>query len=205
VFADGPVEGKTVLVTGGAGAAGFYAIQFAKHGGARVIATVSNDAQAQVARRAGADFVVNWRSEDVVARAAELTGAPSERSIDRIVEVAFGTNLDTSLRMLKPSGVIAAYSSDQIPEPVLPFWPLPLLDATVRFVLVFAMSTQAREEAVEFITDAARDGCSSTISHKRFRWSRSPKHMSWSRRAVPAEGCSLSSLETGSAREAAEL
>jgi len=66
LFADGPIAGKTVLVTGGAGAVGHYAVQLAKWGGARVIATVSSAAKAEQARLAGADLVVNYRTEDVV-------------------------------------------------------------------------------------------------------------------------------------------
>jgi NADPH:quinone reductase len=158
VFADGPIEGKTVLITGGAGAVGFYAIQFAKQAGARVIATVSNEEQAQTARRAGADLAINWRTEDVVARVAQCAGSGNERSVDRIVEVAFGANLDLSLQMLKPNGVIAAYSSDAMPEPVLPFWSMVTLDATVRFVLVYVMSRTAHEKAIEYINAAATEG-----------------------------------------------
>src|ERR1700755_1182668 len=68
LFADGPVTGKTVLVTGGAGAVGHYAVQLAKWGGAQVIATVSSDAKAEHARLGGADLIVNYKGEDVVAR-----------------------------------------------------------------------------------------------------------------------------------------
>ena len=156
VFADGPVAGKTVLVTGGAGAVGFYAIQFARHGGARVIASVGDGTQAEIARRAGAHLVIDRRGQDVVAEAALFAGG--EQSVDRIVEVAFGANLDASLRMLKPNGVIAAYSSDSEPEPSLPFWPLVRLDATIRFVLVYAMSREAHDEAVAYINQAASEG-----------------------------------------------
>ncbi len=158
VFADGPVEGKTVLVTGGAGAVGFYAIQFARHSGARVIATVSNDEQAQAASRAGAHLVVNRNAADLVDRIAAFAGGTGPRSVDRIVEVAFGANLATSLQLLRPNGVIAAYSSDAEPEPALPFWPLVMLDATVRFVLVYAMTRQAHEEAAAAITEALCEG-----------------------------------------------
>ena len=42
VFADGPVAGQTVLVQGGAGAVGHYAIELAKWGGAQVVTTVSD-------------------------------------------------------------------------------------------------------------------------------------------------------------------
>src|SRR6516225_9780373 len=68
LFADGPINGQTVLVTGGAGAVGHYAVQLAKWGGARVIATVSSQAKAEQALLAGADLVVNYRTEDVVEK-----------------------------------------------------------------------------------------------------------------------------------------
>lgn len=151
VFADGPVEGRTVLVTGGAGAVGFYAIQFARQGGARVIATVSNGDQARLARASGADQVVDRHDPELASRIGE-------RGVDRIVEVAFGANLATSLKVLKLNGVIATYSSDADPEPVLPYWPLVMLDATVRFVLVYAMTRAAHEEAIAAITAGLEAG-----------------------------------------------
>lgn len=156
VFADGPVEGRTVLVTGGAGAVGFYAVQFARLGGARVIATVGSEAQAELARAAGAEVVINRREADVAAAIAAACGA--ERAVDRIVEVAFGANLETSLKVLKPRGVIATYASDAEPEPKLPFWPLVGLDAAVRFVLVYVMGREAHEAAIAAVTDALRAG-----------------------------------------------
>ena len=151
VFADGPVEGKTVLVTGGAGAVGFYAIQFARNGGARVIATVGSAEQERIAREAGAELVVNRREGDVAKAIRAATGG-----VDRIVEVAFGANLATSVEVLNPNGAIAAYSSDE-PEPRLPFWPLVLLGATVRFVLVFA-AQQAHEDAIAGISAGLSEG-----------------------------------------------
>src|SRR6185295_8836602 len=54
IFTDGPVRGQTILVTGGAGGVGSTAIQLAVWGGARVLATVSSDDKAEVARAAGA-------------------------------------------------------------------------------------------------------------------------------------------------------
>ena len=50
LFADGPVAGKTVLVAGGAGAVGHFAIQLARHAGARVITTVSGPEKATLTR-----------------------------------------------------------------------------------------------------------------------------------------------------------
>lgn len=153
VFADGPVAGKTVLVTGAAGSVGFYAAQFARRGGARVVATVGSATQEAVARAAGAELVVNRREADV---AAQLKRAGI--GVDRIVDVAFGANLETSLAVLNPNGIIAAYASDAEPEPRLPFWPLVFLDATVRFVLVYTMTRQAHDEAVAAIGAGLAEG-----------------------------------------------
>src|SRR5215216_6647097 len=74
LFADGPIARKTVLVTGAAGGVGQYAVQLAKWGGATVIATVSSAEKAEQARAIGADHVINYRDEDVVARVQETTG-----------------------------------------------------------------------------------------------------------------------------------
>ena len=64
LFADGPVSGKTVLVAGGAGAVGHFAIQLGRWAGARVITTVSGPEKAELARQAGAEHVVNYRDPD---------------------------------------------------------------------------------------------------------------------------------------------
>lgn len=156
VLADGPVRDKTVLVQGGAGAVGFYAVQIAKLEGARVIATVSRDAQAAQARLAGADHVINYKREDVARRVREITGEDS--GLDRVIEVAFGVNLGTDVALLNVGGVIATYASDAVHEPTIPFWPMLAKDLTVRFVLVYAMSRQAHDEAATYITAALKDG-----------------------------------------------
>ena len=156
VFADGPVAGKVVLVSGGAGAVGRYAIQFAKQGGARVIATVSREAQARSVEAAGADLVLNRTSDDLPAAITAFTGA--ERGVDRVVEVAFGANLDLILQVLAPRGVVATYASDAEPEPTLPFWPLVMLDAAVRFVLVYVMDRAAHDAAAQAIGEALAAG-----------------------------------------------
>jgi NADPH2:quinone reductase len=149
VFADGPVEGQTVLVTGGAGAVGAYAIQFAKLGGARVLTTVSTDEKAEIAADAGADYVFHYKAENVVQRISDLPGGGG---VDRIVEVEFGGNLEQSLKVLKPNGVIAAYASDALLEPKLPFYALAYKSAAARFVLVFMMPEAAKQKAVADIS-----------------------------------------------------
>jgi NADPH2:quinone reductase len=155
VFSDGPVTGRTVLVTGGAGAVGRYAVQFAALGGARVIATVSSAEKAAVARAAGAHEVLDYKSEDVAERIKEITGGAG---VTRIVEVEFGGNLETSLAVIADNGVIASYASDAVLEPALPFYRLAYANVTVRPVLVFAMPEEAKRRAIADITRWAESG-----------------------------------------------
>ena len=117
LFGDGPIVGQTVLVTGGAGAVGHYAVQLAKWGGARVIATVSSSLKAEQARLVGADLVVNYRNEDVVARAMAFTG---QRGVDRVVDVDFGGNIATTLKLMAVNSTIAIYATNGNRTPTLP-------------------------------------------------------------------------------------
>ena len=54
--------------------------------------------------------------------------------------------------------MIATYASDAGPEPAIPFWPMLAKDITVRFVLVYAMSQQAHDDAAMFINNALSNG-----------------------------------------------
>jgi len=162
VFADGPVKGKTVFVSGGGGAVGRYAIQFAKLGGARVIASTSGSRNQASAKAAGADLVIDRQNGDVAALVGEFTGDKDGRGIDRFVEVAFGLSLPLISRTLSPNGVVAAYSSDAEAEPKLPFWTLVGLNCTIRFVLVYTMSKEAHQAAAAAINEALAAG---TLSH----------------------------------------
>lgn len=155
VFADGPVESLTLLVTGGAGAVGHYAIQLAKWGGARVIATVSSPAKAGAAAAAGADHTINYRSDDVAARVLELTHG---EGVDRIVDVDFGANLATSLKTVKPNGVVTAYASMAEPDPKLPFYSLMAKNVTLRPVLIYTMPEAAKDAATRDVLQLVERG-----------------------------------------------
>lgn len=153
LYVDGDFRGRNILVQGGAGAVGFYAVQLAKLGGAKtVIATVSRDPQAAQAKKAGADHIINYKTENVAKRTAEITGVSP--SIDRIVEVALGANIDIDVEVLRPNGIISAYSSDAVPEPKLPFAQMLLKDLTVHTLIVYEIPQAAREAAARDINRA---------------------------------------------------
>src|SRR5206468_3448070 len=136
LFADGPIVGKTVLVTGGAGAVGHYAVQLAKWGGAQVIATVSSAMKGEQARQAGADLVVNYRDEDVVAKAMAFTG---QRGVDHLVDVDFGGNIATTLKLMAMNSTIAVYATNGNRTPSVPMRELMEKCITLRSLVLFAL------------------------------------------------------------------
>ena len=141
LFADGAIEGQDILVTGGAGTVGSYAIQMARLAGARVFTTVSTPEKARHAGELGADLVIDYRREDVAEAIKAATGGAG---VDRIVEVEFGGNLAVTQQLLKPNGTVAAYGSMAVPEPALPFYPMMFAGQTLRMVLVYILPPAAR-------------------------------------------------------------
>ena len=151
LFADGPVAGLDVLVTGGAGAVGHYAIELAKRAGARVVTTVSNDEKAELARAAGADLVVNYREPGAANRIREFSPG-----VHRIVEVALGSNLEMDLEVAAEHAVISAYAASV--DPTLPVRALMTRNITLRFVLLYGVPRAVLVQAAEDVTAAAAEG-----------------------------------------------
>ncbi|MBI2961696.1 MAG: NADPH:quinone reductase [Betaproteobacteria bacterium] len=156
LFQDGGIQGQTVLVAGGGGAVGHAAILLAKWAGARVVTTVSRAEQEETARAAGADLVVNRKSEDVAARVKEFTRGAG---VDRVIEVAFEANLDLNRAVLKPNGVISTYSSG-LPDsaPRFVFSPVMRQGLTMHFVLVYVMPREAHWAAAREVNAALEAG-----------------------------------------------
>lgn len=148
VFSEGTVQDKIILVTGGAGSVGHYAIQFAKWGGATVITTISNAEKAQHAQIAGADYIVNYRTENIIERIQEITQG---NGVDHIADVEFGGNLPISQEIIKLNGCIASYASEGNPNPSFPFYPLMFKGVTVRCVHVYELPATARAQAIRDI------------------------------------------------------
>jgi NADPH:quinone reductase len=161
LFADGPVEDRTVLVAGGAGAVGHFAIELAKHAGARVAATVSGPEKAEIAARAGADLVVNYRDADAAGQLRDF--APFER----VIEVALGANLGLDLALAGPQTSIVTYASEAT-DPVLPVRAAMTANVSLRFVLLYGVPRAALHEAATDITQALEDGALTELPVLRF-------------------------------------
>ncbi|MGD2007833.1 MAG: NADPH:quinone reductase [Cellvibrionales bacterium] len=145
ITADGPVTDQWVLVTGGAGRVGHYAIQWARHFGARVIATASNPRDAERCQQAGAEHVVDHRQAGWGAALRRWLG---QQPLSRVVDVEFGANLPEVLECISTGGTIVTYGSAAVPEPTLPFRRIMFMDLTVRTVLVYDMPEAAKEMAI---------------------------------------------------------
>ena len=152
---DGGVTDKSVLITGGAGAVGHYAIQMARLLGARtIIATVSNGAKAQVALQAGADETIDYRNEDVAARVAQIT---HNEGVHRVIEVDFAANVTAALNAVREEGDIVVYGSGK-PDVPVPFFPSILKNLRVRFMMVYVLTPQDRTAALAQLGGWLRDG-----------------------------------------------
>ena len=155
VSSDGSVKGQTVLVTGGAGRVGYYAIQWAKLAGAKVITTASNPIDEASCVEAGADLVVNHRDVNWGDKVQEVNDG---EKVDRVIDVEFGFNLPEVLKCIRTGGVIATYGNTQIKEPKLPFLQMMFIDLTIRMTIVYAMPESAKQEAIEDIYEALAAG-----------------------------------------------
>lgn len=152
--AGGVVE-KNVLISGGAGAVGHYAVQIAKARGAGVvIATVSSSEKAALARAAGADVVINYKTEDLVQRAREASGG---YGIDRIIEVDFAANMASDLELLAPEGDVVVYGSGESKIPI-PFWPLIVKNIRLRFFIVYNLNARDRARAIAGLNELMAGG-----------------------------------------------
>jgi len=148
VLLTGASEGATVLVAGGAGAVGHYAIQFAKKREATVLTTVSSPAKADLARQAGADHVIDYRRESVGERVMAITG---KRGVNAVIEVDLAANARLLPEVLAPNGVVAIYGSGA-PEASIPFQFLLQSNVALKFFLVYLMEPQERARATAEIT-----------------------------------------------------
>lgn len=150
----GTLTGRTVLVAGGAGAVGNAAIQLAHWSDATVLATVSSPEKAQLAAAAGADHVINYRQQDVVAEIRKIT----PHGVDTIVEVSPAANAATDAAVVARLGCVAVYANNGGDEFTLPVRALMAPNARWQFVLLYTAPQEARAIAVEDVAAAVFDG-----------------------------------------------
>jgi NADPH2:quinone reductase len=166
VHVGGPVDGRAVLVQGGAGAVGECAVGLARQAGALVIATVRSERDQTRAQRAGAHHVINTSGLGA-AETTALIRARAPKGVDHIVEVAFDSNIWVDEPVLVLGGSIAAYASgDQIPT--IPFWLLIFKNVRVFFLGSDDFPAEAKRAAASALNDALRGGWPAPEVEARF-------------------------------------
>jgi NADPH2:quinone reductase len=146
LLVDGGVDGQTVLLPGGAGAVGHYALQFARRlGAAKIITTVSSPEKAAIARAAGADVVIDYRQEDVAQAVLAATGG---RGVDRVLEVDVVANAAQNLQAVRPGGQWVIYGSGAV-NFSLPFFALGARHPLIRLIIVYTLSDEDRQRALQ--------------------------------------------------------
>jgi len=149
----GAAPGRTVLIPGGAGAVGHYAIQFAKARGASVIATVSSPAKGELARSAGANHVINYQREKV----GDRVGTLAKGGVDAIIEVNFATNAKLLPAVLRPKGVVVVYGAGAL-EAQMPAFFCMANAIKICFVNAYVLEDAERQAALAEIARMADAG-----------------------------------------------
>ena len=150
----GRLDGRDVLVAGGAGAVGNAAIQLARWSGANVITTVSSDEKAELARRAGAQHIIDYTRQDVVAAVKEIVPG----GVNTIVEVSPAANALIDAQVLARHGTVAVYANNGGDEVTLPVRPSMAPNVRWQFVLVYNAPSPWRARALEDVTAAIEHG-----------------------------------------------
>lgn len=145
---------SVVLVTGGAGSVGNYAIQIAKLSGARVISTVSNDRKASHAKNAGADEVINYRSEDVGSRIREITHG---HGVEALIEVDFAGNANLYPLIMARHSTIVVYGTSQNSASVPALWMMQN-SLSLRLFLIYDIGVEDREGNISRLRELLSQG-----------------------------------------------
>ncbi len=111
-------DGATCLIHAGAGGVGHLLIQIAKDLGATVFATVGSAEKAEVARRVGADHVIDYSVADFAADVERIAGP---RPLDVVYDGVGAATLDAGLGLLRPRGTMVTFgNASGAPPPVAP-------------------------------------------------------------------------------------
>jgi len=140
----GLASGSIVLIAGGAGSVAQYAIQLAKLRGAYVLTAVSSDRKGEHAKRAGADEIINYRTEDVGERVRALTNG---RGLDAVIEMDLSSNAKFYPSILRMHGTVVVYGM-AANETTLPALWLMQNAITLRFFLVYELSEADRAAGI---------------------------------------------------------
>jgi NADPH:quinone reductase len=146
VFGSGPVDGRTIVITGPLGGVGRAALAVARRGGATVIGTVRSAGHVDEVLAAGAHHAVVLGDG-----AADRINAIAPGGVDRVAEIDLAGNAGLDVDVLKVGGTIATFSTGD-PNAPLPYWQLGFKNITVQFLSNDDFPEQANEDAARDLT-----------------------------------------------------
>jgi NADPH:quinone reductase len=150
----GAAPGVTLLIAGGAGGVGHFAVQFAKAAGATIIATVSSPEKAHLARAAGADHTIDYKRESVGERVMAITG---KKGVDAVIELDFAANAKLIPDVLRSRGHVVIYGTGPS-QPQVPWMFLLRHAITLQYIYVYELDALERAAALRAISRALDDG-----------------------------------------------
>jgi NADPH2:quinone reductase len=151
----GDLSEQVVIVTGGAGAVGNYAIQLAKRMGALVIATVRGKTKAVDAERAGADHIVNPSDDSLGDVALDVTAG---KGVRHMLDVDLGAHIGEAWRFIAENGTLASYGTQSQPAPLFPFPKYMYRNISLQGIAVFNIPETAKLAAAAFVQETLEAG-----------------------------------------------
>ena len=165
LFADGNIDGLTILITGGAGRVGRYAVQMAKNAGAKVISTAGSKEKCLHIKNLGADFVFNYQTNDIQSEVSEITQG---KGVDRMVDVAFDTNVGIAHNLIKVNGCLTAYNMIGAHYPKFPFLEFMYKNISIKPFSIYTMPEKDKSAAFIYIDQMLRTGSLVHLIEKKF-------------------------------------
>lgn len=165
LFADGNIDGLTILITGGGGRVGRYAVQMAKYAGAKVISTAGSKEKCLHIKNLGADFVFNYQSNDIQSEVSEITQG---KGVDRMVDVAFDTNVGSAHNLIKVNGCLTAYNMIGAYYPKFPFLEFMYKNISIKPFSIYTMPEKDKSAAFIYIDQMLRSGSLVHLIEKKF-------------------------------------
>lgn len=158
--------GEIVFVNGGTGGVGSMVVQMARAVGARVITTVGSREKADLCRQWGADLVLNYRSDDVVAAIKQFTG---EQGVHVWYETQREPDFVKTVPLLSRRGRMIIMAGRQA-QPIFPVGPFYVKDCTLYGFAMFNASPEEQRQAAADINRWLADGKLHVPIGKTFRF-----------------------------------
>lgn len=151
----GEVADKTVLIHGGAGMIGQFAIQFLKRRRGHVVTSVSSAEKARIAKQFGADEVFNYLEHDFIEGAEKN---PNHKRYDCVIDANFGANYESYLGYVRRHGAVVVVGSEANMYPKIPVLPFQIHGLTLHFISGSEQPENTRCKAIEEISDGLKAG-----------------------------------------------